>query len=171
MAITNTKITLHGEPVEVVGSSLKVGDPLPNFILSGSDLKDIKSEEFNTKILVLSVVPSVDTPTCQVQTRKFNEKVNSLGQAMTVLCVSRDLPFALNRFCGAEGLSNIKVGSDYKYRTFGKAYGVDMEGAGLLARAVFIADTSGKIVHVEYVSEVSAEPNYDEAFSVIGSLL
>lgn len=171
MAINNSSLTLHGNPVEVAGSSLKVGDTLPKFVLSGGDLKDIKSDDFNGKIIILSVVPSVDTPTCQVQTRKFNEKVNSHGDRVQLLCVSRDLPFALSRFCGAEGLTNVQTASDYKYRTFGKAYGVDMENAGLLCRAVFVADTNGKLVHLEYVDEVSAEPNYDAALGAVNNLL
>jgi len=170
MAKDNTQITLHGAPVEVTGSSLKLGDPQPQFVLTGPDLRDIKSNDFAGKVFILSVVPSVDTPTCQVQTRKFNEKLNSLGDKATLICVSRDLPFALSRFCGAEGLSNVKIASDYKYRTFGKAYGVDMEASALLARAVFIIDANGHIVYIEYVSEVSEEPNYDEALSVVAGL-
>ena len=170
MSANNQNITIHGNPVELSGTSVSVGQDAPAFTLSGGDLKDVSLSDFKGKVLILSVVPSVDTPTCQVQTRKFNEEMNEKGDSVTVLCVSRDLPFALSRFCGAEGLENIKIASDYKYRTFGKSYGVDMEGAGLLARAVFVINRDHKIVHVEYVSEVSAEPNYADALKAIESL-
>lgn len=171
MSTDNKNIMLHGKPVEVSGNSISVGQAAPDFTLTGPDLKDLRLSDLKDKIIILSVVPSVDTPTCQVQTRKFNEAMNSLGEKVTLLTVSRDLPFALTRFCGAEGLNNVKVASDYKYRTFGKSYGVDMEGAALLARAVFVIDLNGKIGHLEYVSEVSAEPDYAAASDAVNSLL
>lgn len=170
MALTNSNITLHGNPVEILGESLKVGDKCPEFQLTTQDLSDIRNSDFKDSIILLSVIPSVDTPTCQVQTKTLDEKFNSLGDKFKLLTVSRDLPFALSRFCGAEKLNNINIASDYKYRTFGKAFGAEMANTALLTRALFVIDTAGIVRHVEYVSEVSAEPDYSTALDVIKSI-
>ncbi len=167
MATTNDKITLQGNPVEVSGAALKVGDSLPAFTVSGIDLKDINNAQFRDKPLVISVIPSIDTPLCEIQTKKFNEVMASKSDTVSLLTVSRDLPFAFKRWCAAEGVENITCASDYKYRSFGKAFGVDIENMGILARAVFVADKNGKITHVEYVSEISKEPDYDAVLSLI----
>jgi thiol peroxidase len=161
MAKTNDSITLQGNPVEISGKALKEGDSLPAFKLSGVDLGDIDDSMFRNKPLVISVLPSIDTPVCEKQTKKFNELMSDKTDAVTLLTVSRDLPFAFKRWCAAQGAEGLVFGSDYKYRTFGKAFGVDVENAGILARAVFVADSSGKITHVEYVSEISEEPDYE----------
>jgi thioredoxin-dependent peroxiredoxin len=171
MAQTNKAITLHGSPVEVSGTPLKVGDTLPAFTLSNTDLQDIKSTDYSGKVLVISVIPSIDTPVCQVQTRQFNEAIDSLSENVVVLTVSRDLPFAQKRWCAAEGIEKVVCASDYKYRSFGKAFGVDIENIGLLARAVFVADASGKLVYVDYVPEISEEPSYDEVKKAVKDCL
>jgi thiol peroxidase len=171
MAQTNDSITLHGSPVEVSGASLKAGDTLPAFTLSNTDLQDTKSTDYAGKVLVVSVIPSIDTPVCQVQTRQFNEAIDALPDNVVVLTVSRDLPFAQKRWCGAEGIEKVVCASDYKYRSFGKAFGVDIENIGLLARAVFVADASGKLVYVDYVSEISEEPRYDEVKKAVKDCL
>lgn len=167
MAISNDKITLQGNPVEVSGSALKLGSTVPQFTLSGTDLKDVNSSHFAGKKLVISVIPSIDTPVCENQTRKFNEVMSKRADELNFLTVSRDLPFAFKRWCAAAGLENILCASDYKYRSFGKAFGVDIENAGILARAVFVADADGKITHLEYVSEIAEEPNYDAVLAVL----
>ncbi|HMO16790.1 MAG TPA: thiol peroxidase [Oligoflexia bacterium] len=171
MAETNQKITLHGNPIEVSGKSLKVGDKLPDFLLSNQDLKDSKLSDYSGKILVLSVVPSIDTPVCQVQTRRFNEEAIKLSDKVAILTISRDLPFAQKRWCGAEGIERIECLSDYKYRSFGKSYGADIENIGLLARAIFIADSSQVLRYVDYVDEISHEPDYDSVIRVIKDCL
>ena len=133
-------------------------------------MADITYDAYKGEVLVISVVPSLDTPTCSLQTKRFNKEVTTFGDHVKVLTVSMDLPFAQNRWCGAEGVSNVKTASDYKYRGFGEAYGVLMSEMGLLARAVFVINKSGKVVYVDYVTEMSAEPNYDEVISSVKSL-
>lgn len=167
MAISNDKITMKGNPVEISGTALKVGDALPLFTLTGVDLQDLKAESLKGKPLVVSVIPSIDTPVCETQTRKFNEAMSKLADKLTLLTVSRDLPFAFKRWCATEGIDAILCASDYKYRSFGKAFGVDIENLGLLARAVFAFDKEGVLKHVEYVSEVTNEPDYDAVLKSI----
>src|SRR5690606_39247815 len=123
---------------------------------------DTSNKDYEGKVLVISVIPSIDTPVCQVQTKRFNEEVSKLSGNVCVLTVSRDLPFAQKRWCAAEGIDQVICASDYKYRTFGKAFGVDIENIGLLTRALFVVSPEGKISYVDYVSEVGDEPNYDE---------
>lgn len=171
MGITNTNITLHGNPLKVQGDSLKVGQKAPSFTLTGNDLKDVKSDAFSGQVLVLSVVPSLDTPTCSIQTKRFNKEAEEFQGKATILTVSVDLPFAQSRWCGAEGAANIKTASDYKYRTFGPAYGAYLSDTGLLARAVFVIDSTGTVQYVEYVDVLSDEPNYDAALKKVRELL
>jgi thioredoxin-dependent peroxiredoxin len=167
MATTNENITLQGNPVGISGASLKVGDTLPSFKLSGVDLQDIDSSRFQGKPLVISVLPSIDTDVCAAQTKRFNELMSGKSESVSLLTVSRDLPFAFKRWCAAEGVEGLTYGSDHKYRTFGRAFGVDVENAGILARAVFVADKDGKITHLEYVSEISQEPDYELVLSKV----
>jgi thiol peroxidase len=162
-------ITFKGNPMTLVGGEVKVGDTLPSFKVVGQDLGDITNKDFANKVLVLSVVPSVDTPVCATQTRKFNEKVAGLSSDVAILTVSMDLPFAAKRFCAAEGIEAVKTGSDYKYGAFGDAFGVKIKELGLLSRAVFVADRNGKVKHAEYVPEVTTEPNYDAAMAAVKS--
>lgn len=171
MANSNEKITMHGNPLEVSGTSLKVGDQIPSFTLSNKELKDTSNKDYEGKVLVISVIPSIDTPVCQVQTKKFNEEISKLSGNVCVLTVSRDLPFAQKRWCAAEGIDQVVCASDYKYRTFGKAFGVDIENIGLLARAIFVVNPDGKISYADYVSEIGEEPNYDEALETVNKLL
>lgn len=171
MSKTNNKITLHGNPVEVMGDLILEGQAAPSVTLVNNDLKDVELSSFKGKVIVLSVVPSLDTPTCQVQTRTFNQESSNLGSDVVVLTVSRDLPFAQKRWCGAEGIDRVITLSDYKYRTFGKAFGVDIPNISLLARAVFVIDKNSKVVLTQYVDEISAEPVYDEVISAVKSSL
>jgi len=130
-------------------------------------ISDLRCAAYHGKILVLSVVPSLDTPVCATQTRTFNQRATQLGQDVTVLTVSMDLPFAQKRFCGAEGIERVVTASDYKHRAFGAAFGVLIKELGLLARAVFVLDRQGQVVHAEYVPEVTHEPNYDAALAAV----
>ncbi len=165
MATSNSAITFKGQPIEVTGNELKVGDSLPDFVLIGTDMADITVNSFPNKVLVISSIPSVDTPICSIQTKRFNQEVDALGDSAVVLTVSRDLPFAQKRWCGAEGVERVVCASDYKHRVFGEAFGVEMPSLGILARAIFVADPSGKITYIEYVDEIGQEPDYDAALA------
>ena len=166
---TNKNVTFKGAPLEILGRELRVGDPMPAFKLTGTDMGDITSDKFKGKVLILSVVPSLDTPTCAIQTKKFNTSAGEVPN-VAILTVSMDLPFAQKRWCGAEGATNLTTGSDYKYRSFAEPFGVLIKDWGLLARAIFVVDASGKIAHIEYVKEISAEPDYEAALAVAKKL-
>lgn len=163
-------VTVGGNTVNLSGTELKVGDNAPAVEVVGKDLSTIKVGGKSDKIQILAVVPSLDTGVCATETRKFNQ--NMAGKENVALSViSMDLPFAMGRFCSTEGIENISVASDFRNKDFGKAYGVLMSDgklAGLLARAIFVIDTDGKIIHKEIVSEVSSEPNYDAIKQALG---
>ncbi len=152
--------SFKGSPLTLLGREVKVGDHLPDFVVTGNDMGDLTVNNFAGKKLIISVVPSVDTPVCGTQTRHFNEDAAALGDDVVVLTVSMDLPFAQKRWCAAEGIERVVTASDFKHRSFGEAFGVLLKEWGLLARAVFVADKSGKIVYSQYVGEVSSEPDY-----------
>ena len=164
-------VTFKGKPLTLVGPEIKVGDLAPHFKLVGNDLADIDCESFHGKVRVLSVAPSIDTPVCATQTRTFNKEAVGLSKDVVVLSVSLDLPFALARFCGAEGIERVITASDYKYCAFGEAYGTYIRELGLLTRAVFVIDREGKIVHAEYVPEVTNEPEYAAAIEAVKAAL
>ncbi len=162
-------VTLGGNPVNTNGELPKVGSQAPDFKLTKTDLSLVSLSDFAGSKLVLNIFPSVDTSTCAASVRKFNEKASALNNTK-VLCISRDLPFAQARFCGAEGLDNVINLSDFKDGSFGKTYGLEIaEGAfaGLHSRAVVVIDENGKIIHTELVSEIGHEPNYEAALAVI----
>lgn len=167
MAKDNSQITMKGAKISVTGNSLSVGAPIPQFTLTASDMSDLASTQFAGKTLVVLAVPSLDTPVCSIETKRFNKEVSNLSSDVVVLAVSRDLPFAQKRWCGAEEVERVVVASDYKYRTFGQKFGVEWTETALLARAVFVADKSGKLIYVDYVSDIAEEPKYDEILKVI----
>ncbi|GBL20135.1 probable thiol peroxidase [Acidimicrobiaceae bacterium] len=159
-------VTLGGNAVSVSGKLPATGKSLPKFSLTTSALQDISNKDIAGKRVIFNIFPSIDTPTCATSTRKFNELASSL-QNTDVYCVSADLPFAQGRFCGTEGLSNVKTASSFR-SNFGVAFGVNlMSGVlkGVLARAVVVADEKGKVLHTELVSEIANEPNYDAAIN------
>ncbi len=160
-------ITFQGNPLTLIGPAIKAGSEAPHFTLTANDLSDLRCDTYHGKVRVLSVVPSLDTPLCAVQTRTFNQKATQLSEDTIVLTISMDLPFAQKRFCGAEGIERVITASDYKHRSFGPAYGVLIKELGLLARAVFVLDRKNKVVHAEYVPEVTHEPNYDAALAAV----
>ena len=164
-------VTFKGKPLTLVGPEIKAADQAPHFKLVGNDLADIECESFHGKVRVLSVAPSIDTPVCATQTRTFNKETIGLSEDVVVLSVSLDLPFALARFCGAEGIERVITASDYKYRTFGETYGVYIRELGLLTRAVFVIDREGRIVHAEYVPEVTNEPDYAAALKAVKAVI
>lgn len=162
------EVTLGGNPVHTVGELPEIGTKAPDFSLTGTDLGEITRDSLAGQKVVLNIFPSVDTPTCAQSVRHFNESASSLDNTV-VLCVSADLPFAQGRFCGAEGLTNVKTGSTFR-SNFGQAYGVtlaDSRMSGLLGRAVVVLDETGTVVHTELVSEIAHEPNYDSALSAL----
>lgn len=161
---------LRGNPVQTAGDLPAVGSAAPSFSLTGTDLSPISSESLSGQRVVLNIFPSVDTPTCAMSVRKFNEKASSLDNT-TVLCVSADLPFAQGRFCGAEGLEDVKTGSTFKNAEFLADYGVGMTDGpleGLCARAVVVLDESGNVLHQQLVGEIADEPDYDAALDALG---
>lgn len=163
---TGTKVTLGGNPVSVSGKLPTKGKLLPKFSLTTSALQDITNKDLAGKRVIFNIFPSIDTPTCATSTRKFNEIAASL-QNTEIYCVSADLPFAQGRFCGTEGLTNVKTASSFR-SNFGAAFGVNLTTSvlkGVLARAVVVADEKGKVLHTELVSEIASEPNYDAAIN------
>ncbi|CUS41188.1 MAG: lipid hydroperoxide peroxidase [Thalassobium sp.] len=161
-------VTLKGNPFETVGTLPAVGSVAPGFTLSAGDLSDLTSASLAGKRVVLNIFPSIDTPTCATSVRKFNEQAASLDN-VAVVCVSADLPFALGRFCGAEGIDNVKVGSTFR-SSFGDDYGVNFATGPLtklLSRSVVVLDTDGKVLHAEQVAETADEPNYSAALAVL----
>jgi len=162
------QITLRGNPINTVGELPAVGSEAPAFNLTGGDLGSVSNEQFSGKPLVLNIFPSVDTPVCATSVRTFNERAAASG--VSVVCVSKDLPFAFQRFCGAEGIENVKTASAFR-DSFGEDYGVtitDGPMAGLLARAIVVIGADGKVAYTELVPEIAQEPDYDAALSAVG---
>jgi len=162
-------VTLRGNPIAVGGSFPKAGDSAPDFNLTGADLKDVSLKDYAGKKKVVSIVPSLDTPTCAKSTKVFNERAVSNPNTV-VLVVSADLPFAQKRFCGAEGLANVVTLSTMRGRDFHQKYGVDIQEGplkGLTARGVVVLDANNKVVHAELVPEIGQEPNYDAALAAL----
>jgi thiol peroxidase len=161
-------VTLGGNPVHTSGELPSVGSSAPSFSLVGAGLSAVDMSEFVGQNVILNIFPSIDTPTCATSVRTFNERAAGLDETV-VLCVSADLPFAQGRFCGAEGIENVKVGSTFR-SDFGKDYGVDLTDGpleGVLARAVVVVGKDGTVKHTELVSEIANEPNYDAALAAI----
>ena len=161
-------ITFQGNPIKTGASLPAVGSTAPNFKLVGTDLGTLRRSDFDGQRVVLNIFPSVDTGVCAQSVRTFNERAAGL-QNTTVLCVSRDLPFAQARFCGAEGIENVVMGSDFR-GTMGEEYGVTMISGpleGLLSRAVVVIDENGKVTYAEQVPEIGTEPDYDAALEAL----
>ena len=162
-------VTLGGNPVSLVGALPKVGAKAPAFSFTANDLREVSNADLRGKRVILNIFPSIDTNTCATSTRTFNELASSLKNT-EVWCVSADLPFAQNRFCGAEGLTNVKTASTFR-SDFGKAFGLTLAGSvlkGVLARAVVVLDEKGTITHTELVGEIANEPNYQAAIRALG---
>lgn len=161
-------IRFHGEPANTVGELPAVGSAAPAFALTAADLSDLTSESLAGKRVVLNIFPSIDTGVCAASVREFNKRAASLDNT-AVVCVSADLPFAAGRFCAAEGIDDVLVGSSFR-SSFGKDYGVtllDTPLAGLLTRAVVVLDAEGTVLHRELVADIADEPNYDAAVAVL----
>jgi thiol peroxidase len=164
-------VAFHGKPITLIGPELRSGDKAPQFHVVDNDLKPVTLDDFLGKVLVISSVPSLDTPVCDMETRRFNMEAQNLGDRVQILTVSMDLPFAQKRWCGQAGVSNVRTVSDYQTASFGTAYGVLIEGLRLLARAVFVVDTAGVLRLVHIVPELTHEPDYAAILNVVRSIL
>ena len=159
-------VTLRGNPVSLVGPEIKVGQDAPDFTAVDNGLQLVRLSDARGKVIILSAIPSLDTPVCDTETRRFNEEASNLGDGIEVWTISMDLPFAQKRWCGAAGIDRVKTISDFRERTFSESYGVlikDGPLAGVDARAVFVIGKDGTVKHVEYVKEIATEPDYGAA--------
>jgi len=162
------RVTFQGNPLTVLGKQVVVGDRAPAFTAVNLDLSDFKYEK-SDNIRVISVVPSLDTPVCSLQTTKFNMSLEEL-EGVEITTVSADLPFAQARFCQEEDIKNLTVVSDYKYKDFSKNYGCLIDELQILTRAVFVVDREGVIKYVEYLEEITNEPDYDRVLEAVKNL-
>lgn len=164
-------ITIHGNPLTLVGQEITVGRPAPDVTLLDNDLNPVSISSFQGKVVVLTSVPSLDTPVCDIETRRFNDEAGSLGPDVQIVTVSMDLPFAQKRWCGAAGVDKLKTLSDHREAAFGEAYGVLIKELRLLARAVFILDRTGVVRYVQVVPEVASEPVYEDVLQALHQVL
>lgn len=162
---------LQGNPLTLLGPELKVGDKAPDFVLNKDLVTEVTLTDYEGKIKLISVVPSLDTGVCDAQTRRFNVEAASLGENVIILTVSVDLPFAQSRWCGAAGVDKVITLSDYKTKSFGLAYGVLIKEFQLDMRSIFVLDRVNKLTYIEYVKEMSEHPDYDKALSAVKALL
>ncbi|HOP06423.1 MAG TPA: thiol peroxidase [candidate division Zixibacteria bacterium] len=160
-------IKMKGNPLTLIGPELKPGDPAPDFTLINKDLSPVKLADSSGKVRLLSVVPSLDTPVCSLQTQRFNKELASLGNAVKSYTISADLPFAQGRFCSEHDITNTETLSDHRDLSFGEKYGLAIKDLRLLGRAVIIVDKNDKISYLQLVPEVTEEPNYDEAMEAL----
>jgi thiol peroxidase len=163
-------VTMKGKPVTLAGRVVKVGQKAPDFEVVANDMSVVKFSSFAGKTCIIASVPSLDTSVCDMETRRFNEEAGKLGDDVVVLTISMDLPFAQKRWCGAAGVKNVQTLSDYRYASFGNAYGVLIKDLRLLARAVFVVDKTGVVRYVQIVPEIATEPNYDAVLKAVKEL-
>ena len=164
-------ITIHGNPLTLMGEEIKVGMPAPDTELLDNDLNPVKLSSFRGKVVILTSVPSLDTPVCDIETRRFNDEAAMLGPEVNIVTISMDLPFAQKRWCGAAGVEKVKTLSDHRQAAFGQAYGVLIKELRLLARAVFIVDGAGTVQYVQLVKEVASEPDYEQVMQALQKVL
>ena len=167
--VRSGEVTMKGNPIDLVGPKLKAGDKAPDFTTVGAGLSVVKFADTKGKARLFSVVPSLDTPVCNIQTKKFAEQLNSLGDKVAAYTVSLDLPFAMARFCGEAKINNMANLSDCHDHSFGTNYGVLIQGLPipLLARSIVVVDPSDTITYFELVPEIASEPNYDAAMTAL----
>ena len=158
-------VTFKGNPITLIGPEIKVGQQAPDFLVLGGDLSTVTLQSFKGKTKLISVVPSLDTPVCDQQTRRFNEEAGKLPSDVAVLTISMDLPFAQKRFCSTAGIDKVKTLSDHREASFGQAYGTLIKELRLLTRSIFVIGPDNKVQYVEYVKEVTNHPNYDAALN------
>lgn len=163
-------ITIHGNPLTLVGAEIGVGDDAPDVELLDNGLNPVTLSSLKGKVAVLVTVPSLDTPVCDVETRRFNKEAAALGDGVAIRVISTDLPFAQKRWCGAAGVEAVQTLSDHRDTAFGQAYGVLIKELRLLARAIFVVDQDGDVQYVQLVGEVTDEPNYDDVLAAVRKL-
>lgn len=163
MEKNNSKVTFKENPVTLIGKETKVDDKAVDFTVLNNGLQEVKLSDFEGKVKILSLFPSIDTGICSKQAHTFNKEASGLGDDVVILAISNDLPFALNRFCGAEGIDNLVTLSDHKTLDFSTKYGFLIEELRLLARGVVVIDKENVVRYVEYVKEVTTEPDYESA--------
>ena len=168
---TKVIFAAKGNPLTLLGNQIKPGDAAPEIIASDNTLKDVKLSDFKGKVVVVSVFPSIDTGVCATQTRTFNKRATELSEDVVILTMSKDLPFALGRFCAAEGINNIHTLSDFKFSKFGLEYGFLVKENQLLARGVVVIDKNGVVKYKEITKDILDEPNYDLAIAAVKELL
>ncbi|MEE9529950.1 MAG: thiol peroxidase [Syntrophobacteria bacterium] len=164
-------VTMKGNPITLMGTELQVGDKAPDFVAIDNDLNPVSFDSFRGKVCIVSSVPSLDTPVCDMETRRFNDEAGRLGDNVEILTISVDLPFAQKRWCGAAGVDKVQTLSDHRDAAFGQAYGVLIKGFRLLARAVFVVDKEGTIRYIELVKEIASEPDYDSVLTAVKELV
>lgn len=164
-------ITFKNNPMTLLGPQLKVGDKAPDFNVVGNSLTPVNLASSAGKIRVISSVPSLDTPVCDTETRRFNQEAAALPDNVVVLTISLDLPFAQKRWCGAAGIERVTTLSDYRERSFGSAYGLVIKELVLLTRAIFVVDATDNIRYIQIVPEVTSEPDYAAALDAVRALL
>ncbi len=163
-------VTLMGNPLTLMGNELHVGDKAPDFTALNPDLAPVQLSSFRGKPCVVCSVPSIDTPVCDMETRKFNEEASRLGPDVVILTISMDLPFAQKRWCSANGVDRVFLLSDHREASFGTAYGVLIKELRLLARSIFLVDREGIVRYIQIVQEVTSEPDYEAVLNALKSL-
>lgn len=170
MAERSGLVTVGGKPVTLVGRELKEGDVAPNVTILGNDMEEVQLSSYRGKVCVISSVGSLDTPTCDVETRRFNAEAGKLGDDVVILTISMDLPFAQKRWCGAAGIDKVITFSDHRDAAFGNSYGVLVKESRLLARTIFVVDREGIVRYVQLVRELADEPDYDAVIAAVKKL-
>jgi thiol peroxidase len=164
-------VTFMGNPLTLLGPALKAGDKAPNFNVLDNNLNPVQLSSYKGKVCILSSVPSLDTPVCDLETRRFNQEAATLGSDVAVLTLSMDLPFAQKRWCGAAGVDKVTTLSDHRDASFGTAYGTLIKELRLLARCVFVVDRDGVIRYIQLVKEIAQEPDYAAVLDAVKKLL
>jgi len=167
----NNITKFKGNPVILLGTALKAGDKAPEFMVVDTSLAPVRLSDFKGKIKIISSVPSLDTPVCDTETRRFNQEAANLPENIVLLTISMDLPFAQSRWCGAAGIDRVKTLSDYQERSFAPAYGVLIKELKLLSRSIFVIDANEKIRYIQHVPEITTEPDYAAVISAAKGLL
>ncbi|NQT46278.1 MAG: thiol peroxidase [Candidatus Omnitrophica bacterium] len=164
-------VTMKGNPITLLGDEIKVGQAAPNFVTLNDKLEDVALDKYKNKIKLISSVPSLDTPICDLQIKRFNDEATNLSKDIVILFISMDLPFAQKRFCQAYDIKKVKTLSDHRDSDFGLKYGVLIKELRLLTRAIFIIDKEDVVRYVEYVKEIASHPDYDAALAALKELV
>jgi len=162
--------TIEGKPLTLVGEEVKLGNKAPDFTVLDNDLSPVSFSTYRGKVCIISSVPSLDTPVCDAETRRFNQEAGRLGSDVIILTISMDLPFAQKRWCGAAGVDKVQTLSDHREASFGTAYGVLIKELRLLARAIFVVDQEGSIRYIQLVKEITKEPDYEAVLNAVSKL-